>query len=275
MSRLSGDLVRHGLGTRTIGQNVVYAEQTGSTNIELKNLARLGAPEGVLYVTDEQLAGRGRMKRSWYAPAGSSLLLSLLFRPGDFIVPAQTQYLTMICGLAIADAIETHTGLTPGLKWPNDLIWKDNKKLAGILTESEFTGDQLSWVIVGLGLNVNVDFRHQAETNPDSGSPPLVETATSLSMILGQDTASMRLPILQRFLVNTEQRYDALRQGQSPRDEWAQRLVGIGKNVTATILDGAHQYEGTIIGVDENGALRLEQADGSMVTILAGDVTLR
>ena len=83
MAKLSGDLIRHKLSTFICGQNVVYTAQTGSTNTELKGLARGGAPEGLLYITEEQLAGRGRLDRSWYAPAGSSLLMSLLFRPGQ------------------------------------------------------------------------------------------------------------------------------------------------------------------------------------------------
>ena len=281
MSELSGSLVRHKLRTHVIGQNVYYTKQTGSTNTELKKFARSNAPEGLLYLTDEQLVGRGRMDRSWHAPPGSSLLMSLLFRPGEFVKPPQTQYLTMLCTLAMADAIKIQTNLTVGVKWPNDLVWTDNKKLAGILTESEIEGDQLSWVIVGLGLNVNIDFSQQTEAEPDrprkpnSGHPPLAETATSLSMILGRDTGNLRLPILQRYLENVEQRYNALQAGQSPLDEWQQRLVGLGQTVTVTNVNDTHQTTGTITGVDTNGALRLKQDDGSIATILAGDVTLR
>ena len=133
MSRLSGDLVRHKLATRVFGQNVVYIEQIGSTNTELKTLARQGAPEGLLYLTNEQLAGQGRLKgRKWVAPAGSSLLLSLLFKPTEVVAPNQAQQLTMLCALAMVNAVEIQTGLRPALKWPNDLLWQDGKKLGGI-----------------------------------------------------------------------------------------------------------------------------------------------
>jgi BirA family biotin operon repressor/biotin-[acetyl-CoA-carboxylase] ligase len=281
MSRLSGDLVRRGLPTYTFGQNVVYIEQTGSTNTELKRLARWGAPEGLLYLTDEQLVGRGRLERSWRAPAESSLLMSLLFRPAGLVAPAQAQRLTMLCALALADAIELHTELSPGLKWPNDLVWRDGKKLAGILTELDIEGDLLNWVVVGLGLNVNVDFSRQTQAEPDrpgrpgSGGPPLAQTATSLSMITGRDTGGLRLPILQSFLFNVEQRYEALRRGELPHHEWQERLVGMGQPVTVTLLDEGQRQEGILAGVDENGALLLAQADGSIATIFAGDVTLR
>lgn len=281
MSRLSGDLIRHKLPTYIFGQNVIYTEQTGSTNTELKRLARWGAPEGMLYITDEQLVGRGRLERSWHAPAQSSLLMSLLFRPTGVVAPHQAQRLTMLCSLALADAIEQHTELSPGLKWPNDLVWSDGKKLAGILTELDIEGDQLNWAVVGLGLNVNLDFSGQTEAEadrpgrPGSGGAPLAQTATSLSMIMGRDTSGLRLPILQSFLFNVEQRYNALRQGQLPHQDWQERLVGLGQMVKVTILEGAHRYEGIMTGVDENGAVLLTQADGSTVTIFAGDVTLR
>ncbi len=281
MSRLSGDMVRHGLPTFVFGQNVIYTEQTGSTNTELKRLARWGAPEGMLYLTDEQLVGRGRMERSWHAPAGSSLLMSLLFRPAGLVAPQQAQRLTMLCALALADAIELHTELSPGLKWPNDLVWIDGKKLAGILTELDIEGDTLNWAVVGLGLNVNVDFSRQKEAEPDrlnrpgSGGPPLAQVATSLSMIMGRDTGGLRLPILQSFLFNVEQRYEALRRGELPHREWQERLVGIGQPISVTVLEGAERYEGILTRIDENGAILLTQADGSTVTIIAGDVTLR
>jgi BirA family transcriptional regulator, biotin operon repressor / biotin---[acetyl-CoA-carboxylase] ligase len=281
MSRLSGDLVRHRLPTYTFGQNVVYTEQTGSTNTELKQLARWGAPEGLLYLTDEQLVGRGRLERSWHAPAGSSLLMSLLFRPNSVVAPHQAQRLTMLCALALADAIELHTELAPRVKWPNDLVWTNGKKLAGILTELDIEGNELTWAVVGLGVNVNVDFSQQTEAEPDrpgrpgSGGPSLAQAATSLSMIMGRDTGGLRLPILQSFLVNVERRYEALRRAELPHREWQERLIGLGQAVTVTILDGAHRYEGTLTGVDENGAILLTQADGSTVTIFAGDVTLR
>ncbi|GAB4448104.1 MAG: hypothetical protein Fur0044_43910 [Anaerolineae bacterium] len=281
MSRLSGDLVRRGLPTYVFGQNVVYTEQTGSTNTELKHLARWGAPEGLLYLTDEQLVGRGRLERSWHAPAESSLLMSLLFRPAGLVAPAQAQRLTMLCALALADAIELHTELSPGLKWPNDLVWRDGKKLAGILTELDIEGETLNWVVVGLGLNVNVDFSRQTQAEPDrpgrpgSGGPPLAQLATSLSMIMGRDTSGLRLPILQSFLFNVEQRYEALRQGKLPHHEWQERLVGIGQPVTVTLLGEGQRQDGILAGVDENGALLLTQADGSTIPIFAGDVTLR
>ncbi|MDM8532348.1 biotin--[acetyl-CoA-carboxylase] ligase [Anaerolineales bacterium HSG25] len=273
---LSAASIRHNLPTKIFGQNVIHTAQTGSTNSDLKTLAGQNAPEGLLCLTDEQITGRGRLGRQWQAPAQSSVLMSLLFRP-TWLKPNQTQRLTMLCALALVEAIEQLTALTVKLKWPNDLVWHDGKKLAGILTEFELNGSDLNWVIVGMGLNVNLDF----STLPASIEPTeqatiesLRQNATSLSMLLGHDTADLRLPLVRQFLINIEQGYQALQTGQLPHQAWIERLIGIGKPTTVTAMDGQQQH-GLISGVNADGALLLRQADGTEVTVWAGDVTLR
>lgn len=261
---LSAATIRSGLGTRFVGQKVYYWPVIDSTNDELKRLADEGAPEGTLAIADQQVAGRGRMDRKWMAPAGSSLLMSLLFRP-TFLAATQAQQLTMVCSLAITDAIEQVTGLRPDLKWPNDLLLS-GKKLAGVLTELGFAGDVLSWVIVGVGLNVNLDFTAQALHR---GWPELAQRAISLSMAFGQPVSRLRL--LRSYLAGVEARYDALRSGHSPHQEWAAGLATLGQEVTVNTPDGA--YQGVAEGVDETGAILLRQPDGRVTRILAGDVT--
>jgi BirA family biotin operon repressor/biotin-[acetyl-CoA-carboxylase] ligase len=187
----------------------------------------------------------------------------------------------MLCSMAMADSILEHTGLALHLKWPNDLVWETKKKVAGLLTEAEFDGTKTNWVVVGLGLNVNIDFSAETAAEPDrphrpgSGHPPLAQTATSLSEILGQNTEHLRLPILRSYLRNVEQRYEALRQGVSPHLEWQRKLINLGQQVSVNGLDGAEKHRGTVIGVNEDGALKLRQDDDTIVTVIAGDVTLR
>jgi BirA family biotin operon repressor/biotin-[acetyl-CoA-carboxylase] ligase len=272
MDNLSPRAIRAGLRTQYIGQTIYYWPAIGSTNDELKRLADERVPEGTLAITDEQLAGRGRLKRRWIAPAGTSLLASLLFRP-TFLAPTQAQQLTMICSLAAADAVTEVTGLQPALKWPNDLLL-DGKKLAGILTELGFGGQNhpaspmLAWVIVGLGLNVNVDFTSEALRND---WPDLSDTAISLAMTLRQPVS--RLQLLQSYLAGVEARNDALRAGHSPHQEWAARLATLRQRVTISAPEAV--YQGVAEGVDETGALLLRQTNGEVVRILTGDVTLR
>jgi BirA family biotin operon repressor/biotin-[acetyl-CoA-carboxylase] ligase len=267
----SPEAIRAGLETKWVGQTVFYWPAIGSTNDELKRLADEGAPEGSLAITDRQLAGRGRLGRRWVAPAGSSLLTSLLFRP-TFLPATRAQQLTMICSLAAADAVTEVTGLRPALKWPNDLLL-NGKKLAGVLTELGFggegasSGNTLTWGVVGVGLNVNVDFNARAFGHD---LPDLAQTAISLAMALGRPVP--RLPLLHRYFIGVERRYEALKAGHSPHQEWAARLATLGQPVIASTPEGACQ--GVAEDVDEAGALLLRRSDGGAVRVLAGDVTL-
>jgi len=249
-----------GLETEFVGQNLVYRPAIPSTNEEARRLARAGAPEGTLVITDYQAAGRGRLERRWEAPAGSSLLMSLVFRPR--LAAHQVQRLTMICGLAAVDAIEAQTGLQVGLKWPNDLVI-GGAKLGGILTEIELEGKRVDHAVVGLGLNVNLD--------PGQLPQDLLMVATSLSHLLGREVP--RLPLLRALLQAIEVRYRALEAGQEPQAEWAGRLATLGQWVAVSALGGS--VEGMAEGVNGDGALLVRRADGRLETILAGDVSIR
>jgi BirA family biotin operon repressor/biotin-[acetyl-CoA-carboxylase] ligase len=259
LSELSAESIKLGLKTELIGQNIVYYPSLGSTNDLLKELAAQGTPEGTLVIADEQTAGKGRLGRKWLAPPGTSLLLSLLFRPE--LAPNQAQRLTMICSLAIADAIEELTGLSVGLKWPNDIFIR-GKKAGGILTESVTTGGRLDCVVVGMGLNVNLDI---------STLPELRGMATSLSQELGREVS--RPELLWRILEGIEIRYKSLKRGESPHEEWAARLINLARQVQVTTPQGV--LVGWAEGVDVDGALILRTSDGQHQRILAGDVTLR
>ncbi len=257
LSELSAESIKRGLRTELIGQSIVCYSSIGSTNEVLKGLATQGALEGTLVVADEQTAGKGRLGRKWLAPPGTSLLLSLLFRPN--LAPNQAPRLTMICSLAIAEAIEGLTGLSVGLKWPNDIfIW--GKKAGGILTESGTTGRRLDYVVVGMGLNVNL----AVSTLPELRGP-----ATSLSEELRWEVS--RLELLWRILEGIETRYKSLRRGELPHEEWAARLINLGCEVQVTTTDEV--LVGWAEGMNADGALILRTPDGRRRRILAGDVT--
>ena len=255
---LSAERIRSGLTTRFVGQNLVYLPETGSTNDVARQLAAEGAPDGTLVLTDYQAAGRGRLARRWEAPPGSSLLLSLLFRPA--LVPQQVQRLTMICGLAAVDAIEATAGLRVGLKWPNDVV-QDGAKLGGILTEVGWKGAGVEYAVVGIGLNVNLD--------PARLPGSLLLPATSLAHLLGREVE--RLALLWAFLQAVERRYLALQAGDSPHAEWAERLVTLGHPVRVSL--GDRFLAGIAEGVTADGALLVRLANGRLETVLAGDVS--
>jgi BirA family biotin operon repressor/biotin-[acetyl-CoA-carboxylase] ligase len=268
MDRLDLPSLQATLTTRIFGRELTYLPRTGSTNDVAKELAMGGAPEGTVVVADEQTAGRGRLGRHWLAPPNTCLLCSILFRPN--LTPIQTQQLTMLCALAAADAIKKTAALHVWLKWPNDLIVKCQmpnlesqgwKKLAGLLTETGFTGERLDYAVVGIGINVNVETRILPALDPNATS---ILAETSLAVDRGT--------LLAELLAQVERRYEALQAGESPHQEWASRLATLGQQVKATTS------EETLIGmaesVDKNGALLLHTPDGELHRLTAGDVTL-
>ncbi len=257
---MSARAIRDGLQTQFIGRTLVFRSATASTNDEARRLAEEGTPDGTLVIADYQTAGRGRSDRRWEAPPGSSLLMSLVFRPT--LAPHQVQRLTMICGLAVVDVLETKYGLTPTLKWPNDVLLGD-AKVGGILTEIVMAGDRVECVITGIGLNVNLD--------PAELPAGLLMEATSLSQALGRSVA--RLPLLWALLRQVELRYTELGAGHSPHDEWVRRLGTLGRPVA--VNTGSVVLEGVAEGVDSDGALLVRQADGQLHTVVAGDVSVR
>jgi BirA family biotin operon repressor/biotin-[acetyl-CoA-carboxylase] ligase len=252
--------IRAELNTALIGHRIISCSSVGSTNDVARRIAESGAREGTVVLADEQTRGRGRRGRCWTAPAGTSLLFSVILRPS--IAPQQYQRLTMACSLATADSIEDRLGLKTGLKWPNDVLIQ-GKKVAGILTELHTKGEDLIHAVVGVGLNVNVDF-----TEPQVSF--LKEQATSLAQECG--SAVSREEVLACVLNHMEARYLALCQGWSPHEEWKSRLADLGRRVAVT--DEHRIREGYAEGIDEDGALLLRLADGCLERILAGDTSL-
>ncbi len=273
---LSVENIRRNLRTKIIGRNVSYFESIDSTNRVAKELAQDGAPEGTLVIADSQTAGRGRLNRQWLAPPGSSLLMSLIFRPQ--LAPAQATRITMICSLGMVDAIERTTPLWVQIKWPNDIVIK-GRKAGGILTELGLKKEQLDFVIVGIGLNVNVDFEDRLPQYPPDMAPDT--SRASLNVLASQSTSLSteavrhipRLALLHNLLVAIEKRYQALQAGLTPNEEWSQRLETLNRPVTVTTTDQI--ITGQTEGVDTDGALIVRLADGSRTRFLAGDVTLR
>ncbi len=260
---ISAAAIERDLKTRVIGRRVVYHARVRSTNDIARQLAEAGEPEGTLVIADEQTAGRGRLGRTWVAPAGSSILMSLLLRPALAPTPLtlpQVPRITMAVSLGAVDAIRAETGLDTQLKWPNDLL-ANGKKCAGILAEGQIVGEELEYVIVGIGINVNFAARSIVGIPLD---------ATTLADELGKPT--LRVPLVRAILRSTDAYYTRLAAGEDLRAEWAGRLATLHQRVTAKTPWG--EETGIAQDVDTDGALILQRADGSQVRLIAGDVTL-
>lgn len=256
MKELRPERIREGLATKFVGQEIVYLEKVGSTNEVAKGLVDKGAPEGTLVIAEEQTTGRGRRGRRWVAPAGTSLLFSLLLYPD--LTLEEVPRLTMVASLAAAEAIESVTGLPVRFKWPNDILIRD-KKAGGVLTEVGVTGERLDYVVVGVGLNVNWDPSEVVE---------LAGKATSLSEELGREVS--RLDLLQRLLLHMEKGYLRLQEGYSPHQVFTSRLANLGHKAKVVTPEG--EVEGVVEGVDAQGALLLRKDDGTRVRVTMGEV---
>lgn len=244
------------LGRGPLRRAVYYLPECESTNDEARARALTGEAEGALVLADYQRAGRGRMGRTWHSPRGSSLLFSLLLRP--LLAPPLALQAVMAASLGVLEGIRRETGLPARLKWPNDVLI-GGKKAGGILCELGLDGERLNYVIVGIGLNVNFNPRRVEGIPPD---------ATSIQRELGR--IQPRAALLRAILEETEPRYAEILRGGSLRGEWARALETIGRRVKVALADA--EIAGTAEAVDESGALVLRSADGSLRTMLAGDV---
>jgi len=220
----------------------VLLDVTDSTNRVAMEMAENGAKHGTVVVADAQTAGRGRMGRRWVSPAGKNLYVSLLLRPSVPTVDAPS--LALVAGVALADAVEA-VGVPASLKWPNDL-YCGGRKAAGILAEMASDPDGVRHVVIGVGLNVNME---EADFPAD-----LRDTATSLRIRAGR--AFRRVDVLARLLDAFGTRYAEFLGGgfASLRDGWDRRDFLRGRRVLLRRQGG--EGWGTADGLDTAGALR-------------------
>ncbi|MBI1885518.1 MAG: biotin--[acetyl-CoA-carboxylase] ligase [Chloroflexi bacterium] len=249
--------VEERLETKYVGRNIVYYTRTGSTQDIARREGEAGAPEGTAVVADEQTAGRGRLGRSFISPPNVNLYVTLVLKP-----PLERlNTLSVITPLAVAEAVESVAPISARIKWPNDIL-VNSRKACGILIESELSGDEVSYSLVGMGVNVNMDVE---------AYPEIADIATSLKRELGREVS--REDLLVALLNRYEALYEAVKRGKAVHEAWRSRLETLGRQVQVRF--GEQLEEGLAEDVDEKGSLILRRADGSRVIIAAGDVTLR
>ncbi|MDA7025617.1 biotin--[acetyl-CoA-carboxylase] ligase [Bacillus sp. CLL-7-23] len=247
--KISENEIRFGLKTEKMGQVIYFKDSVSSTQKIAHELANNGSPEGTIIVADQQTEGRGRMARVWHSPAGNGIWMSLILRPA---IPVQkTPQLTLLAAVAIVQAIEEQTGISPEIKWPNDIL-VNGKKTVGILTELQAEADQVHSVITGIGINVN----QVASDFPDD----LKETATSLRIVSGKKID--RAALIQTILLTFEKRYqDYTRHGFQPiKLLWESYALTLNRRLTARTLNGT--FHGKSLGIDDEGVLLLETSEG-------------
>ena len=258
---LSKEELESTIHTKWAGENVVFFEETVSTNNEIRSLAEQGAPHGTLAGAEQQLGGKGRRGRVWTSPAGVGIWMSMLLRPQ--IDPLAASMLTLVMALAAKKGIEISTGLKSEIKWPNDLVL-NKKKICGILTEMSTELMEIQYVIPGIGINVNQkDF-------PDD----IKATATSLYIESGK--IQKRSEIIAAIMEAFEGYYDTFIKTQDMSgliEEYNANLVNLGNEVC--VLDPAGEFRGVSEGINKEGALLVRLADGTLKEIIPGEVSVR
>jgi BirA family biotin operon repressor/biotin-[acetyl-CoA-carboxylase] ligase len=261
---LAVEEIRRRLRATVVGAQLYVLGEVDSTNRVLAAMARDGAPEGTVVIADAQRAGRGRLGRPWFSPAGVNLYVSALFRPA--LTLRGLPSFSLIAGLAMIDAVRD-IGLAPTSKWPNDVL-VDGRKVGGARVECMGRGERVEQVVLGMGVNVNVSL---AELEAALG--PAARAASSLAVALGRNVdrnalAGCYLGHLDRWA----RRYREAG-GAAVVAAWRERsALSGGQRVEIEAAD--RSYAGRVVGIDAAGALVVEDADGHRHEILADAIRI-
>jgi len=257
--RLLPGEIQDGLGTRVFGKGeILHFRETSSTNTIAKELALRGAAEGLLVLAEEQSGGRGRRGREWHSPLGKGIYFSMVLRPR--IAPAEAPKMSILAAVAVAEAMIAAARVNARIKWPNDVLI-GGKKVAGILAEVGAEMDEVQYLVIGIGVNVN-----------NTGFPPeLRQQATSLHVETGKPFP--RLILLKEILARFEALYEeAMSKGFNPcMARWRELSDMLGMNIRVEVPGLVH--EGLAEDIGQDGSLLLRDGKGKVHKIVAGDVT--
>jgi len=251
--------IQSGLATERVGRNMQCFPSTDSTNLRAAELAEQGGEDGTVLIAEEQTLGKGRLGRSWASPSGVNLYASLLLRPA--IPPMNAPQLTFVAALAVVEAILRTGGLQATVKWPNDVL-VNGCKVAGILSEMRAESDRVHYVILGVGVNLNMtreqfpaDLRYPATSLLIEGGEPVSRSAFVCRFLESFEA------LYQRFLAEG---FDAI------RPLWDTRCAMVGTRVR--VDQESRVLSGVAVGLNEDGSLLLRDDDGRLHSIYAGDI---
>jgi BirA family biotin operon repressor/biotin-[acetyl-CoA-carboxylase] ligase len=253
------DDIKEGLKTRIIGKEILLFPEAASTNTLAMELAAKGAADGTVVIAETQTGGKGRLGRSWISPKGN-LYISVILRPE--IPPHKAPLITLMAAVAVASTIRQRFDIQAGIKWPNDILIS-GKKMAGLLTEMRAEPDRVKHVVLGIGINVNMDIAELPVF--------LRKLSTTLSAETGKKID--RALFLQQFLAELDRWYQIfLKSGAAVIEAWEMFNATVGNRVAVSGPEEA--FEGTAQGIDADGRLILKLDDGTVRQVAAGDVTI-
>lgn len=257
--------IKDGLNTQVIGKEIYYFPSTDSTNSTAKVFAYRNVPDGTVVVAEEQTGGKGRLNRTFYSPRGKGIWFSLILRPK--LVPSDAPKCTLLAAVSIAHAMDRF-GLKAQIKWPNDVMF-DGRKLVGILTELSAEMSRITYIVLGIGINVNIA--------RDEFPPELRDVATSLMEMKGEKLS--RIQFFRAVLEEFDKLYvditsDPKRGFVRMLDEWRKYNITLGKSVRVITASSGEYFLGRARDIDADGALLVETKDG-LERVFAGDVSIR
>lgn len=251
--------IRSGLNSRLVGREIHAVQEIGSTNTRIREMADLGAEEGTVLVADRQSAGRGRLGRRWESPSGVNLYISILLKPRTPVQEAPQ--LTFLSAVAVAQTFKEICNIPAQVKWPNDIL-VNGAKISGLLNEMNAETEQINYVILGMGINLNM--------TTDQFPPELNYPATSALLETGAGVDRTRF--LCALLERIDKFYaELIQQGFGPiRKRWEDLCPLVGTHVR--VEQPGAVLSGCVNGIDSDGALLLKTQNGAVERILAGDV---
>jgi BirA family transcriptional regulator, biotin operon repressor / biotin---[acetyl-CoA-carboxylase] ligase len=260
---LSIEHIRRRLSTERVGTRIHLFTEVGSTNETLRRLADAGAIEGTVVLAESQTAGRGRLGKRWFSPACLNLYVSVLFRP--LIESSAVPVFSFVASLAVSDALDPY-GVTPRLKWPNDVLLGD-RKVSGTLVAFAMKRGLVDYVILGVGVNLNVD-----AVTLRTALGPLGAGATSLSEAAGLPVD--RNVFAAHFLNYLESRTDEYR-ARGPHAilaRWRRRDGMVGRLVE--IREPRSAYRGIARGVSDRGRLLVQTLGGAQREVASAEIVV-
>ena len=250
------------LQTKIIGKRISYQITTDSTNRIAKVLANEGAADGTLVIAEEQTGGKGRLGRSFFSPKYKSILMSIILKPK--FLPHDAPKCTLMAAVAAANAM-LRFDLQPAIKWPNDLLY-DGRKIIGILTEISAEIGKINYIVIGIGINVNI--------NREEFPTELQDIAASLSEMKGEKVS--RIDFLKAFLEEFDKLY--LEANENNFDEilaqWRKYNITLGKNIRVIPAGSEKEFTAVAEDIDSEGALIVKTEKGTE-KVYAGDVSIR
>ena len=235
-----------------------YFDTIDSTNTRARAMAAQGAPAGTVLIADHQTGGRGRLGRTFFSPAGTGIYMSVILRPD--CPPAQLMHLTCAAAVAACDAVEQATGLRPGIKWTNDLVY-GSRKLAGILTELGLSPrGTVDWAVIGIGINC-----HQ---KPEDFDPAIRAFAGSLGMFVPCDRARVAAALANALTGLDLSRKDEI------LTRYRADCITLGREVSLVRGEEPPRH-GRAVDIDGDGALIVEFAPGIRETVNSGEISIR